>query len=162
MKHEPHGTFKNRIVGYGEERVDQIVFNPMNWRLHPREQQDALIGLMSEVGIIQGVIVNRVTGNLVDGHMRVLVADRAEEETIPATYVELSPKEEEIVLASRSQGEMDAVREVLGVDDLKTRIPKKPRKDDSKRLVPADLLIRRFSGGAVTGCGGENGQTNNI
>lgn len=93
-------NFKNRIIGYGEEPIDQILFNPANWRIHPKSQQDALTGVLEEVGWVQNVIVNKRTGHLVDGHLRVQLADRAGEKTIPVTYVDLSESEEMTVLAT--------------------------------------------------------------
>lgn len=93
-------SYRNRIVGYGEESIDQVQFNPKNWRIHPQGQQDALHGVLSEVGWVQNVIVNRNTGNLIDGHARVMLADRNEEKTVPVTYVDLSESEEALILAS--------------------------------------------------------------
>ena len=63
--------YQNRIVGNGEEPLDQIMFNPRNWRIHPLHQQDALKGVLEEVGWVQQVIVNKQTGNLIDGHCAV-------------------------------------------------------------------------------------------
>jgi len=93
-------VIKNRIVGYEDVPLDQVQFNPKNWRIHPKHQQDALNGVLSEVGVVQNVIVNRRTGNLVDGHLRVTLADRNGEKTIPATIVDLSPEEEAMILAT--------------------------------------------------------------
>jgi hypothetical protein len=76
------------------------MFNPANWRIHPKAQQDALEGVLSEVGWVQDVIVNKRTGNLIDGHLRCQVAARNEEQTIPVVYVDLSEDEEAIILAS--------------------------------------------------------------
>ncbi len=91
---------RNRIVGYGDEPIDQIMFNPQNWRIHPKAQQDALEGVLAEVGWVQNVIVNKRTGHLVDGHLRVQLADKAGQQTIPVTYVDLSEAEEATVLAT--------------------------------------------------------------
>lgn len=91
---------RSRIVGHGEESPDQLLANPLNWRIHPKHQQDAMQGVLEEVGWVQSVIVNRTTGNLVDGHMRVALALRQDLASIPVVYVELSPEEEEIVLAT--------------------------------------------------------------
>ena len=63
------GKIKNRIIGSGEEQLDQIMFNPRNWRIHPLSQQDALKGVLEEVGWVQEVIINKRTGHLVDGHL---------------------------------------------------------------------------------------------
>jgi len=91
---------RSRIVGHGEESPDQLLANPLNWRIHPKHQQDAMQGVLEEVGWVQSVIVNRTTGNLVDGHMRVALALRQDLASIPVVYVELTPEEEEIVLAT--------------------------------------------------------------
>lgn len=93
-------TWKNRIVGSGEEVPDQLMANPKNWRIHPMTQQEAVGNVLDEVGWVQQVIVNKVTGHLVDGHLRVALAISREEDTIPVTYVELSEEEEALVLAT--------------------------------------------------------------
>src|SRR5512133_3627929 len=93
-------VWKNRIVGHGDEPLDAILFNPANWRIHPKAQQDALEGVLSTVGWVQDVIVNKTTGHLVDGHLRCQVASRNGEKTIPVVYVELSEEEESLILAT--------------------------------------------------------------
>ena len=92
--------WQNRIVGSGEEAPDQLMANPKNWRIHPITQQDAVEAALDQVGWVQNVIVNKTTGNLVDGHLRVGLAISREETTIPVTYVELSEQEEALVLAT--------------------------------------------------------------
>lgn len=105
---------RNRIVGQGAEAPDQLVANPANWRVHPREQQRALLGSLEAVGWVQQVIVNRVTGNLVDGHARVEQALSRGEATIPVLYVELAPEEEALVLAT-----LDPISAMAGTDQEK-------------------------------------------
>ena len=92
--------WRNRITGHGEEAPDQLLANPRNWRIHPRAQQDALAGLLDQVGWVQDVIVNRRTGHVVDGHLRVSLAISRDERTIPVVYVDLDEAEEALVLAS--------------------------------------------------------------
>ena len=92
--------FENRIVGEGDEAPGKLLANPKNWRRHPKAQQDALEGLLREIGWVQRVIVNRTTGYIVDGHLRVEVALRRKEATVPVLYVELTPAEERLVLAA--------------------------------------------------------------
>ena len=91
---------KNRIVGNGEEPLDQILYNPRNWRIHPLSQQDALKGVLEEVGWVQQVIINKRTGNLIDGHLRCQLAAREGQKTIPVVYVDVSEDEEALVLAT--------------------------------------------------------------
>ena len=94
------GAYKNRIIGSGEESLDNILFNPRNWRIHPLSQQDALKGVLEEVGWVQQVIINKRTGNLIDGHLRCQLAAREGNKTIPVLYVDIDEAEEELVLAT--------------------------------------------------------------
>lgn len=109
----------NRIVGHGEEAPDQLLANPRNWRVHPRQQQDALAGVLGEVGWVQDVIVNRTTGHVVDGHARVSIAISRREPAVPVVYVELTPEEEAKVLATfdpigaMADTDRDALRSLL-------------------------------------------------
>ena len=119
-------AFRSRIVGEGEEAPDQLLANPLNWRVHPKEQVDALEGLLKQVGWVQRVIVNRRTGHVVDGHARVALALRRSEPTLPVLYVDLSEDEERLVLAAMDpiggmagtdQGLLDQVLEGLSAQD---------------------------------------------
>ena len=93
-------AWRNRIVGHGEADPRSLIPNPANWRTHPREQQRALAGALGEVGWVAQVLVNRTTGHVVDGHLRVELAISRHEPTVPVTYVELSADEERLVLAT--------------------------------------------------------------
>lgn len=94
-----HGPmFKNRIVGHGHEPPDQLLANPRNFRIHPEIQQDALEVVMETVGWIQEVIKNNRTGHVVDGHLRIMLALRRDEETVPVTYIDVSEEEEKLIL----------------------------------------------------------------
>ena len=90
----------NRIVGYGEEAPDQLMANPRNARIHPKFQQDALKGVLDEVGWVQNVIVNRASGAIVDGHLRVTLAMRHDQPLVPVTYVDLTDAQEAEILAT--------------------------------------------------------------
>ena len=67
--------------------------------------------VLDKVGWVQQVIVNQRTGNLIDGHMRVALALRKNEATIPVVYVDLSPEEEDVVLAT-----LDPVGDLAATD----------------------------------------------
>ncbi len=94
------GAWRNRIVGHADVPPVELVPNPRNWRSHPQEQQRALAGALAEVGWVAEVLVNRTTGNVVDGHLRMELALERDEPTVPVTYVELTDDEERLVLAS--------------------------------------------------------------
>ena len=96
----PTTTWRNRIIGSGEEAPDQLLANPANWRIHPKAQQGALAGALDAVGWVQQVLVNRRSGFVVDGHARVALALSRGEPTVPVLYVDLNPDEEALVLAT--------------------------------------------------------------
>lgn len=94
-------TWRNRIVGGGEQPASQFMANPSNARIHPKQQQQALIGSLNEIGWIQNVIVNKTTGNVVDGHARIAEALKMGDETpVPYVEVELTEDEEKLALAT--------------------------------------------------------------
>ena len=118
--------WRNRIVGTGDEDPTQLLANPRNWRTHPKEQREALRGALSEVGWVQQVLVNKQTGHVVDGHARVEEAISRGEPTVPVLYVDLTPDEEGVVLASldpigamaaRDDERLTALLAELHVDD---------------------------------------------
>ena len=123
MKASP---WRNRIVGTGEEAPDQLLANPRNWRTHPAPQRDALRGSLDTVGWVQQVLVNRLTGHVVDGHARIEEAIARGEPTVPVLYVELAPDEEALVLATldpigamatRDDGRLRELLAEITVDD---------------------------------------------
>lgn len=93
-------AWRNRIIGHGEEAPDQLLANPRNWRIHPKAQQDALAGVLDQVGWVQDIIVNQQTGHVVDGHARVAIAISRQELSVPVVYVDLSEDEEALILAT--------------------------------------------------------------
>lgn len=108
-------TWRNRIVGEGEQPAGQFLANPHNWRLHPRHQQDALKGTLDELGWIQRVIVNRRSGHVVDGHARITLALRQGEDTpVPYLEVDLSDEEERLALAT-----LDPISALAATDGAK-------------------------------------------
>jgi DNA modification methylase len=92
--------WRSRIVRHGVAAPAELAANPDNWRRHPPGQRDAVSGMLAEVGWVQDVIVNERTGHLVDGHLRVELAVKRKEASVPALYVDLSPEEERLVLAA--------------------------------------------------------------
>lgn len=91
----------------------ELLANPRNWRLHPDNQRAALDKVLDMVGWVQNVIVNRRTGFVIDGHLR---ADMAisKGEKVPVQYVDLSPEEESLILAT-----FDRLTAMAGVDSEK-------------------------------------------
>lgn len=111
------GTWRSRILGSTEEAPDQLVANPRNWRTHPATQRMALRGSLDTVGWVQQIIVNKRTGNVVDGHARVEEALSRNEPTVPVLWVDLSEDEEMLVLAT-----LDPIAAMAQADDEKLRL----------------------------------------
>ncbi|HEY5275946.1 MAG TPA: hypothetical protein VIK38_05330, partial [Coriobacteriia bacterium] len=103
--------WRNRIVGSGSEAPERLAANPANWRVHPRNQRDALAGSLDTVGWVAQVLVNRRTDYVVDGHARVALALARKEASVPVLYVDLSPDEERLVLAT-----FDPIGALAGAD----------------------------------------------
>lgn len=55
---------------------------------------------LEKIGWLDEIIVNTVTGHVINGHMRVSIAMRDNEPTVPVRYVELSQEEENLALAT--------------------------------------------------------------
>lgn len=93
-------AWKNRIVGYADVPPDQLLANPANFRRHPKEQSAALSGLIDEIGYIDPVLVQHGTDLVIDGHLRIELAMRTNQPTIPVKYVDLTDEETALALAT--------------------------------------------------------------
>ena len=90
----------NRIVGYADVEPSQLVPSDYNFRRHPKPQQDALTGLIGQIGYIDPVLVQAGTDRMIDGHLRVELAIRTNQPTVPVQYVDLTDAEADLALAS--------------------------------------------------------------
>lgn len=98
-KRKVSAHWKSRIVAH--ERVDPktIKPNPLNWRVHGDAQQQTMRAAFDRIGVLQGVIVNRRTGHLIDGEMRWQLAIDNDEAKIDVTFVDIDEEEERTALA---------------------------------------------------------------
>lgn len=100
----------SRIVGDGEADPTELMAHPGNWRTHPDAQQEALASTLERVGYVTRIIVNKTTGHIVDGHLRVEMALAHGQPQIPVTFVELTADEEAVILATLDPiGDMAAI-----------------------------------------------------
>jgi hypothetical protein len=90
--------WRSRIVGHGQVRVKDVVNNPANWKIHPKEQLQAIAGSVQELGYFRSGTQNVRTGNLVDGHARVLVLDYHGVEWMDVEFIDVDEQEERDIL----------------------------------------------------------------
>lgn len=107
----PLNDWANRIVGYGDVDPADLLANPWNHRIHPQQQAEAVDASLDRIGWITPVIVNRTTGRVIDGHLRVAEAISRDEATVPVVYVELDEDEERLAIAT-----FDAIADMAGID----------------------------------------------
>jgi len=87
----------------------------LQWRIHPKAQQDALAEVLDRVGWVQNVIESARTGYLLDGHARVALAlRRGDDEPVPYVQVDVTEEEEALIL-----GALDPIGALAGSDKAK-------------------------------------------
>ncbi len=85
---------RNRIVSYADVAPGDLLEHPDNLVIHTAEQEAQMVHLLATIGWAQRVLVNKNTGRIIDGHMRVAVAQRNGAKTVPVAYLDLSEDEE--------------------------------------------------------------------
>jgi DNA modification methylase len=108
----PGSTNWSKRIVERDDAVDpeQLLANPFNFRIHPAIQEDALEGALDDLGWLRTVLVNKRSGHVIDGHLRVLLAMKRGE-TVPVDYVDLSDAEEKKALAT-----LDPLGAMAGLD----------------------------------------------
>ena len=153
--------YENRIVGHGSRDPRDLLENPENWRTHSAAQLAALAGVLENVGFVQSVIVNQRTGLLVDGHARVALAVKTGQPAVPVVFVDLSKKEERLILATLdplgalANSDADKLESLMGtldirdpafaglLESLEAKANQETSNDKGQRLLPADPQITK-------------------
>src|SRR3954469_22185454 len=89
---------RDRIKELRRVRATDLRPNPRNWRLHPPEQQDALRGLLAEVGYAGALLARELddgTLMLIDGHLR---AETTPEAVVPVLILDVDETEADKIL----------------------------------------------------------------
>ena len=91
---------RDRIKEFRRVPAHELQPNPKNWRTHPVAQQDALRGVLAEVGIA-GAVLARETAEgglmLIDGHLR---TDVMHDQEIPVLVLDVDEAEADKLLAT--------------------------------------------------------------
>jgi hypothetical protein len=91
---------RDRIRELRRVRAADLVPNPKNWRMHPQRQQDALRGVLAEVGYADALIARELPDGrlmLIDGHLR---AETTPDQQVPVLVLDVSESESDKILAT--------------------------------------------------------------
>jgi hypothetical protein len=89
---------RDRIKELRRVRAADLRPNPRNWRIHPPAQQDALRGILAEVGYADALLARELpdgTLMLVDGHLR---AETTPESLVPVLVLDVDEAEADKIL----------------------------------------------------------------
>jgi DNA modification methylase len=115
---------RDRITDFRRVRASELRPNPRNWRTHPEAQQDALRGVLSEIGYADALIARELPSGdleLLDGHLRAETTPDAE---VPVLIVDLDDAEAAKLLAcldpmaAMAEADADKLAELMA--DLST------------------------------------------
>src|SRR5580692_9127906 len=105
-------NIRDRVKELRRVPASQLKPNAKNWRRHPKEQADALRGLLAEVGFAGATLARELEdGSLmtIDGHLR---AETMGNELIPVLILDVTEAEANKLLATydpiSSMAEADA------------------------------------------------------
>lgn len=154
------------IVGEGYEDPEQLLANDRNWRIHPLNQQEVMESVFDTIGWIGKVKVNRRTSEewgqdqnvatVLDGHLRVKLAMRRGQTSVPVEYVDLDPTQEALALAT-----LDPIGAMAVTDPemLRGLMDDIPEMDESVQAMLEELTLslNRENGDEGGEGGGESG-----
>jgi len=90
---------RDRIKELRRVKASQLRPHPRNWRTHPTEQQDALRGVLAEIGYAGALLARELSDGsleLIDGHLR---AETTPDMEVPVLVVDLDDREAAKLLA---------------------------------------------------------------
>jgi DNA modification methylase len=93
-------NIRNRVKALRNVRAADLAPNPKNWRTHPKSQQDALRGILAEVGYADALLARELSDGslmLVDGHLR---AETTPEQEVPVLVLDINEAEADKLLLS--------------------------------------------------------------
>jgi len=105
-------AIKDRIKELRRVKASEIIPNPKNWRTHPPAQQQAIAGILEEVGYADALIAYETSEGLtlIDGHLR---AETTPDEEVPVLILDVTDEEADKILVT-----LDPVAVMAGADQL--------------------------------------------
>jgi len=107
---------RDRIKELRRVKASELSPNPKNWRTHPQGQQDALRGVLSEIGYADALLARELpdgTLELVDGHLR---AETTPDMEVPVLVLDINQDEANklLTLLDPMAGMAEANKDALG------------------------------------------------
>jgi ParB-like chromosome segregation protein Spo0J len=93
-------NIRDRVRELRRVRAGDLRPNPRNWRVHPPAQQDALRGVLAEVGFASALVARELadgTLELIDGHLR---AETTPDMLVPVLVLDVDAGEADKLLAA--------------------------------------------------------------
>jgi hypothetical protein len=91
---------RDRIRELRRVPASELLPNPKNWRTHPKAQQDALRGVLAEVGLADACLARELPDGslmLIDGHLR---AETLGDGDVPVLILDVTEAEADKLLAT--------------------------------------------------------------
>lgn len=107
-------TIRDRIKELRRVAASELIINPLNFRTHPQTQQDALRGVLNEIGYADALLAReREDGRLVliDGHLR---KSTTPDTIVPVLITDLTEAEANLILAT-----LDELAAMATIDEKK-------------------------------------------
>lgn len=104
-------NIRDRVKEFRRVPASELRPNPKNWRTHPKEQQDALRGLLADVGFAGAELCRELPDGslmLIDGHCRAEIMGANE---VPCLILDVSEAESDKLLAT-----FDPIGTMAGAD----------------------------------------------
>ena len=116
---------RDRIKELRRVKASELMPNPKNWRTHPVAQQNALKGVLAEIGYADALIARETSDGLmlVDGHLRAETTPDAE---VPVLVLDINEEEADLMLATvdplaamagRDEGRLDELLSTVSSDN---------------------------------------------
>lgn len=115
-------NIRNRVKELRRVKASELLPNPKNWRTHPKAQQDALRGVLAEVGMADACLARELDDGslmLIDGHLR---AETIGEEVVPVLILDVDEVEADKILATLDPLAAMAVADKIKLSDLASSV----------------------------------------
>ena len=92
-KADKAGGIRDRVKELRRVRAGDLIPSPRNWRVHSQAQQDALRGLLAEIGYADALLARELPDGsleLIDGHLR---AETTPDQEVPVLILDLDEAE---------------------------------------------------------------------